>query len=267
MSNAAKKNQTPPPPVAEVDSAAPYKVISFVLDEGFKQVVQASHPFHQGEAATTTLLSVNPTVFFEHPVSSVFSPDNCGPQSDAQYILYRRKFSEAQEKKTVIQEVENSLAGKVKSTSLRADLIVIVDELITNAIFNAPFVDQENKTSGVSREDRSVRMHEGMSGEISVASDNDRILVVCRDTYGSLNPDKMLARVRNCYTQGVAANINMSGGGGAGIGSYMVFNSSISFFVAVHVGKSTVVGCVLPLKGSGRMREGMLKNLHYILLK
>lgn len=262
---AAKKMSTTT--ITEVDSKDPVKVISLVLDEGFGQVVQNSHPFPENERNTTALIERNPSAFFEHPVSAVFDPENFGAETDSKYMLYHRKFSEAQEKRQMIREIEGALNGKVKSTSLRADVMTISDELITNAIFNAPFVDSDNTSSGASREDQSITMDAGMFGEIFVASDGVRMLVVCRDPYGSLNPDKMLTRVRNCYTQGVAANINMSGGGGAGIGSYMVFNSSVSFFVAVKQGKSTVIGCIVPLKGSGRAREAMLKNLHYIFLK
>lgn len=253
-------------PIIEVDSVPPEGVISFVIDNGATQVIQGSHPFPEGERSTTTLLHNNPVAFFNHPVSAVFAPDNFGPEADKQFTFYSRRFTEAQEKRSMIDEIDRALSERVKATSLRADIMTISDELITNAIFNAPFVDLDNKSSGASREDRSTRMHEGMYGEIFMASDAERVLVVCRDTYGTLNPHKMLTRVRNCYVTGVAANINMSGGG-AGIGSYMIFNSSISFFVAVHAGKCTVVGCVLPLKGSSRAREAMLKNLHYIFLK
>jgi hypothetical protein len=254
-------------PVIQTDAIPPEGVITFVLDNGATQVIQGSHPFPDGEQNTTNLLHTNPSAFFAHPVSAVFSPQNYGQESDNQFMIYSRRFTEAQEKRSMILDIENALSQKVKAMSLRADIMTISDELITNAIFNAPFVDSENSASGASRDDRTTHMHEGMYGELFIAADADRILVVCRDSYGTLNPEKMLTRVRNCYVSGVAANINMSGGGGAGIGSYMIFNSSISFFVAVHAGKNTVVGCVLPLKGSSRAREAMLKNLHYIFLK
>lgn len=262
--SAAKKVQGP---VVETDAVPPEGVISFVIDDGATQVIQGSHPFSKGEQSTTSLLHSNPAAFFEHPVSAVFAPENFGAEADQKFLFYSRTFNEAQQKRPTIQEIEQSLAERIKSTSLRADIVTIADELMTNAIFNAPFVTSDNTSSGASRADRNVKMHEGMNGEIFLACDEERILVVCRDTYGTLNPEKMLTRVRNCYTTGVAANINMTGGGGAGIGSYMIFNSSISFFVAVRAGKCTVVGCVLPLKGSGRAREAMLKNLHYIFLK
>jgi hypothetical protein len=249
--------------VAEVDALEPAQVLSLVIDKGVEHVVQSGHPFHIKEVFTTQALENSGEVFFNNPLAAIFSPKNLAADLSG-FILYHKQFSLAIHKKEIIAKIEEILAASIKSTSLRADIITIADEMVTNAVFNAPFVDLENTSSGASREDQSVQMTDNKNGQMCIAQDDERVLVLCQDDYGTLNPDKMLKRIRRIYETNVADNINMSGQGGAGIGTYMMFNTCISFFVGVQKGQRTIVGCILPKKGSVRERSQMLKNLHFI---
>jgi hypothetical protein len=256
--SAAKKTS-----VAEVDSLEPAQVLSLVIDKGVEHVVQSGHPFNAKEIFTTQVLENGGEVFFNNPLASIFSPRNLVADL-TEFILYHKQFSQAIHKKEIIAKIEEILATGIKSASLRADIITIADEMVTNAVFNAPFVDLENSASGASREDQSVQMTDNKNGQMWIAQDDERVLVLCQDEYGTLNPDKMLKKIRHIYETNVADNINMTGQGGAGIGTYMMFNTCISFFVGVQKGKRTIVGCILPKKGSVRERSQMLKNLHFI---
>lgn len=251
-------------PIAKVDSLEPAQVLSLVIDDGVEHVVQNSHPFNSKELFTAQALENGGQIFFENPVGSIFSPDNLSADLK-DFILFESLFSEAHDKKTILSKLEEILPASIKSASLRADIVTIADEMVTNAVFNAPFVDDENTGSGASREDQNTRMTEGKSGQMWIAHDDERLLVLCRDDYGTLNADKMLKKIRHIYQTSVAENINMTGGGGAGIGTYMMFNTCVSFFVGVQPRKKTLVGCILPKKGSLRERSQMLKNLHFIL--
>ncbi|MEK6554366.1 MAG: hypothetical protein AABZ31_03920 [Bdellovibrionota bacterium] len=250
--------------IAEVDALEPAEVLSLVIDQGIEHVVQVGHPFSTKEAFTTQVLENGGEVFFSNPLASIFSPKDLNIDT-SQFIVFHQRFSQAIEKKEIIQKLEDILSENVKSASLRADIITIADEMVTNAVFNAPFVDLENSASGASREDHTIKMDDNKSGQMWIAQDDDRVLALCQDDYGTLNPDKMLKKIRHIYETSVAENINMTGRGGAGIGTYMMFNTCISFFVGVQKGKKTIVGCILPKKGSVRERSQMLKNLHFIL--
>jgi len=78
-----------------------------------------------------------------------------------------------------------------------------------------------------------------------------------------LSVNKLFKRIKNCYDTSVGDNINYSGAGGAGIGSYLIFNSSASYFAEVKVQSHTIVCCTVPLGMSSRARLNIAKNLHF----
>ncbi len=245
-----------------VSPMEPLEVVTLVIDGGVAHVLQSQHPFGKKDVATADGIGLSKRLFFDHPVAAVFTPDDIPGVS--KHVLFKAKFSQASEKKGLLHSIDQILNEQIKSLSLRADIITIADEMITNAVYNAPFVDMENTSSGVSRESANVAMSGGKSGQMWVASDEERLLVLCEDDYGTLNPLKMFERIRKCYATSVAESMNMDSKGGAGIGSFMMFNASVSFFVGVEKGKKTIIGCILPRKGSGKSRAQMVKNLHFI---
>lgn len=249
-----------------VDQLEPAQVLSLVIDSGAQHVVQESHPFVNQEIFTAEVLKNGGELFFTRPVESIFSPKNINSDV-SKNILFHKKFFEASQKKEIILNIEGILQKSIKSSSLRADVITIADEMVTNAVFNAPFVDLENTASGASREDSTIKMNENKWGQIWLAHDDNRILVLCQDDYGTLNPEKMFKKIRHIYLTSIGENINMTGQGGAGIGTFMMFNTSVSFFVGVRKSRTTLIGCILPKKGSLRERSQMLKNLHFIFEK
>jgi len=253
--------------VAIRDEAKPAEILKLVLENGFMHVCQEKHPYFESDLNSSGLMLSNTDQFVNFPASSILAPKEVSPEKEQSLIKFEYNFSRASEKSEILKKMEEALVQTASSGTIRSDILLIADELSTNAIFNAPFVDLENTNSGASREDSSVHMSDGKSAKVFLAADESRLLIGCRDPYGTLNIDKLLTRVKSCYDNSVAANMNMTGSGGAGIGSFMVFNSAASYYVAVSEGKYTIVCCVLPMKMSNRARQELPKNLHFIKIK
>ena len=245
----------------------PEELLNLAIDKGYLQLIYPDAKGFDKELKASAKLALNPRMLIENPISTILAPKNVGPDAEKDHTLLNIKFSGAREKHNILEELNRVLDELKTSTSLRADIVVVADELVTNAIFNAPFVDKTNAESGASREDGDITMEDGKFGEFFCGADEERIVIGCRDPYGRLNVMKLLERVRKCYETSIAENMNMNGKGGAGIGSYMIFNSSTSYFVVVDEDKITLVCSVLPLKGSSRARQEAPKNLHYVVLK
>jgi hypothetical protein len=98
-----------------------------------------------------------------------------------------------------------------------------------------------------------------------LAHDESRLMVGCTDPYGSLGIARYLSKVKATYALGAAATMDF-GSGGAGIGSYIIFNTGASLYIGVKPGQSTVICCVLPLGMSNRKRAALSKHLHWIQL-
>jgi len=254
------------PSILVADSLTPEQVLRCYLEQGYSQIVQTSSSTFETQLVSSARTSLDPQVLLDYPLSSILAPDDVGAKSQGRLTLFSAQFSRAVEKSKIMRQVEGVLQTKVKSSSLLGEAITVTDELVTNAIFNAPFTDLENLHPGESRENLSVAMTEGHHGELFLGTDGERLVIGCRDPYGSLNAKELTERITNCYTQGVAATMNLSGRGGAGIGSFMIFNSSASYHLAVGIGKITMVCATLLLKGSGRTRAEAPKSLHILNL-
>jgi hypothetical protein len=246
---------------------SPAEVLNAALDKGYRHTIQSTSTTFTKELVAAAKLAIEPERILKFPLSAILNPMKCDAESEKNLSLISKDFSLAREKSVILRQIEEAIATKVRSTGLKADIVTVSDELLTNAIFNAPFVDLQNSNPGESRDNSGISMTEGKCGHFFLGADEERIVIGCRDPYGTLNVKKLLERVRNCYLRSVAATMNMNGAGGAGIGSFMVFNSSCSYFVATEQLKTTVVCAVMSIKGSGRARQEAPKSLHIINLE
>jgi hypothetical protein len=119
----------------------------------------------------------------------------------------------------------------------------ILDEMITNALFNAP-VD----TNGMflyQHYDRKedVVLSEVNSARLSYVVDNDKIYLSVKDPFGSLTKNKLFSYLSKCYTKELVHVENKKGG--AGIGLHKMFRLSHNFVVNIIPGSySEVIVCI-----------------------
>jgi hypothetical protein len=114
----------------------------------------------------------------------------------------------------------------------------------------------------VDRLTTKVKLIDGKKARLFAAEDGQRLLVGIEDPFGSLDVKAYLNRIHKCYSS-VKDSINF-GEGGAGIGSYIIFNAGSSLYYGVKPGQTTLLICVLPYKMSRRQREDLPKHLHWI---
>lgn len=217
--------------------------------------------FPQEVASATTILA-NPNCFFSDTVRTILAP---GTKDSIETLSY--SFNKAVEKNLILDSVRENLEFKSKSGTLISDVCLCIDELFTNAIYNAPFVDLETGLNpGIDRQDYSISMPAHKSGQLNLGFSEDRLVVICKDPFGSLVMLPFLQRLKECHSKGVSNTIR-HGVGGAGIGTYMVLQAASSLYIGVNHAKETVLAAVFNWKWSGRMRAKASKNLHCITTK
>ncbi len=249
--------------IAICEEASPQDVISMAISSQYTHICQPAHPYFAADLNSAAQMLADPDKFSSFPISAILSPGQLSLEAEAKHTLFARSFSQIREKPHIIEGIKESLAQHTISKSILTDVLSIADELVTNAVFNAPFVDLGNTLPGASRDDLTVKMDSGKCGQIFLGADTTRLVIGCRDPYGTLNLMKLFERVKKCYDISVGEAMNKTGAGGAGIGSFMVFVSAASYYALVSEGTCTMICCVLPLKMSGRMRAELPKNLHY----
>ncbi|MCB0343074.1 MAG: hypothetical protein H6626_02010 [Pseudobdellovibrionaceae bacterium] len=237
----------------------PREVVDIAANHGVRHVVQVGSPEAETELKTSALMLADPEKFLDHPASAIFCPESVSDAKDREYLGIGIDFKAANEKFGILALIQSHLSQFIRRQSFITELLLITDELFTNAVFNAPYGHEKNSSGATTN---NAKKH-GLGGRIFVASDGKRVAIGCCDPYGSLNVADILHRLQRCYTEGPDKCMNM-GPGGAGIGSYMIYRSSGSYFGAVKQGYKSFVGSVVPITTSLRQRMQTPKNIHWL---
>jgi hypothetical protein len=247
------------------EKESPEFLMRMANEKAANHLVQTSAPNFERTLNSSARMIFEPSNFKKQPLLNIFNPGSFDQNVENKLCIYEKYFSAATEKKSVLQELDDKLAEKKASGSLRSELLVVADELFTNAVFNAPFADREAADGPkVSRERTDVQMDQGKQGRLFVGCDDQSVAICCFDPYGSLVITKLLDRIRSCFMNGVSRSMNMGATGGAGIGSYMVYGSSTDYFLVVDPGECTMICSVTPLKMSSRARQELPKSVHIL---
>jgi hypothetical protein len=244
-----------------IDKAPHISVLSLCSENGVRHVVQKSNIKSTAEIDFSSQMVQTPADFFAHPLSCIFGIPQASTENEN--ILSSLSFSVGSltEQKNILAQFESFIRKLTPSQALMNDILTVVDEALTNAVFNAPFVN--TSTAAPSRDEMNVPIDPDKKPYLFAGHDGERIIVGCRDSYGSLNVTELLKRIKTCYQNNVGDVINF-GEGGAGIGSFMMFESCASMYIGVDAGHSTTICCSFPLKLSATQRGELPKNIHII---
>jgi hypothetical protein len=249
------------------NSLPPQEILRLATEKNFTHICQRQGLEFKKEVITSENLIHAPESFFEFPVASVFSPNDLNRKSELKFISATANFNSSYKKREILDMFVKVMESKGLSQTISADVVSIADEMYTNAIFNAPFVDKKSvRNPGVDRSDTEIVLPRGRDGLLILAHDESRLMIACQDQFGALNIDGYLSKIKSTYERGAAASMNF-GPGGAGIGSYIIFNTCVSFYVGVKSGRASIVACVLPLGMSNRKRTLMPKHIHWLHLE
>jgi hypothetical protein len=132
---------------------------------------------------------------------------------------------------------------------LRAQACVVVDELLTNALYNAPVNAAGDRIYADLRRDTDVLLPDGAEVQVSVCCDGKRFGVAVRDPYGSLAPDDVIAYLAKCLGGGEMVEDKP---GGAGIGLFQVFDAVSHFVVNIAPGQGAEAIGIISVEGGYR---------------
>jgi hypothetical protein len=104
----------------------------------------------------------------------------------------------------------------------RATVEMVIDELLMNALYNAPVDDQGKPLLAEVTPAERVSMELSWPVTIELAFDGRRLACSVRDEFGSLTRGSILAAIRRCLDDGVRPQDKTSG---AGLGLFFVANN------------------------------------------
>jgi hypothetical protein len=242
----------------------PSQLLDLAIDQEYHHICQKNGHAFESELLSARCMIESAESYRQFPISTVLNPNNRNNNGERSSIMLDTQFDCSSQKLNVLAEITKIIESKAIPQTVIDDVVAASDELFTNAIFNAPFVDLSSHTNpGISRQELEVKLADGKFARIFVALSEDRLLIGCEDPYGSLHIPLYMKKIRATYLRGPAATMNF-GPGGAGIGSYIIFNAGASLYFGVWPGQMTLLCCVVPLGRSNRDRLRLGKHLHWI---
>jgi len=113
----------------------------------------------------------------------------------------------------------------------------VADEMITNALYNAP-VDQSGRSRhGDWPRTRPVELQPGEQATLRVGADGRRMAISVSDPFGSLGSGRVLDYLAKCFRRDDDQIDSKEGG--AGLGLYLMFNAVSHFVINIAVGRRT----------------------------
>jgi hypothetical protein len=233
------------------EGLSPERVINLALDFGVHHVIQKNSMRFSQELEAAKTMSFQPKEFFANPIQVILGKEK---MKLAQSCLISCEAGDRKE--TVLGQMDRFLQAKPETRGIRDDIRAAADELFTNSSKNTGNFYLKLQ-GGAPQDHRPGRV------ELLISFDDERLVLGCIDSFGDLQTTSVLKRIYGVIQNGVGESIKM-GAGGAGIGSYMIFNSCISLYMGVKRNQSTMVFCVFPLSKKHVELSSLPKNIHIL---
>ena len=233
-------------------------VVAIVKKYGLLHIVQTqSLHFDQEMKAARTMID-KPQKFFKHPLRVI-----CGSANLIEGKSFSFTFEVGAAKETMLEDVAAFLDETSATRRISDRVLLAADEFYTNAARNGWAKPAYSSSHGAGDPRGPVER----PGRIEIFGHvgSDRLILGCRDTYGLLDPAQVVSRLDACFTKGVTASIRR-GPGGAGIGSYLVFETGLSYYAGVHQNQTTVVCVAFAIGSSARAENEPAKSIHLVRL-
>ena len=234
-----------------VVEALPAKdVVHLAHKSNFSHIVQKDGLAFDLELATAKSMVENVEEFLADPIKIILGPVKAG---DPERVAIKIVAASSDKKARTLDKFEKFVAKIKGARRIREQALLVADELYTNAMK----LGQRHALLSPNLKARAGTV------EFFAESDGSRLVIGCRDSFGELGFGQVLARITQCFEKGVVQSINQADGG-AGVGSFMVFNTCVSYYCGVEKGITTIVCVALPLGVSEMDLASLPKNIHLV---
>lgn len=244
------------PAIGICNAVRPQNAIEIAAAHRLWHLIHTGQPHFECEVKVSELMLESLETFLKNPVTSILTPESI--DHPPPYEGVELSFSKASEKSKTLDTLGQMLTTWKRPSSRISEMLLVADEMFTNAIYNAPYVTFAKNGPGAARTQEFGDADGLRPAKIFLGRDNDRIVLGCEDGYGTLNPKHVITRLHNCFSVGARKALNWDTGG-AGLGTFMMVRAALAYYVGVQQGTKTVVCCAFPMVSR---RAEMVPNLH-----
>ncbi|MBC7793634.1 MAG: hypothetical protein H7Z43_07985 [Clostridia bacterium] len=169
----------------------------------------------------------------------------------------------SKDKGPLVEELETYLRDIGCNKRLATSARTVADELIMNAVYNAP-VDGAGVPKYASRSrSEGVMLEPNERAQLSYACDGRYLALSVADRFGRLRRETVVNYLRRCFVGGEAQIEDKDGG--AGLGLYYIFESLNHFVVNIAPNQKTEIIGLIDISGTYRNFSEKSKSLNIFL--
>jgi hypothetical protein len=174
--------------------------------------------------------------------------------------VFQHKIESSRDKGWLIEQLKDYL-GRIGCNKRLIGLASgVADELILNAVYNAPVnSDNEPKYAHLSR-DEAVTLCPGEESLFGYSCDGCRLAISVGDKFGRITQNTIFSYLQRCFSG--EAKISCDRAGGAGLGLYNIFQSVNQFVINVDRGRCTEMIGLMNVSGTYRDFAEKSKSLN-----
>ncbi len=160
--------------------------------------------------------------------------------------IQKSRITNSSRKKATLEALSIILEKKTIPKRIATNIIRAADELIINAIFDAPIDMKGNRYKHKSERGEDFDLVKKEEVELEIISTQSFLQISVTDFFGSLNKEDFIPLLaKNFQTQDVSSG-NDSAKADRGLGLYQILNSGLSLQVLIEPGKRTKMSLVVP---------------------
>jgi hypothetical protein len=168
--------------------------------------------------------------------------------------IHERPVTSYAEKRAALADLARFVTEAGARRPVAARIEAVADELIMNALYDAPAVRH-----GVPRREAQA-LDPDVKALLSYGCDGRTLGVSVRDHYGELSKEAILDHVARAQRD--QGRPTQAPGGGAGLGLYMVLSAVTRFVVNVDPGRLTEVIGLFDVRARGRDQPSCARSIH-----
>ncbi len=224
------------------------------VDNKLNNVVQTSNDDLTYELFIASIILKKPKLFLNNPLTILNSQDD----SSSAMRVWQENFNSTDHKEQVLESIHKFI-GRNKSMNRLADnILIVIDELFSNALFNAPVDDDGYRIFKNMQRNSHIRYPGSKNAKIFAVHTSDDLFIGAVDPWGSVDRDEICQSLYKAYSEGKVDESSK----GAGFGLRMMLDRSRSIYLMCEKGKRTLTCCHMRLNISLKKVENVPKQLH-----
>jgi hypothetical protein len=172
---------------------------------------------------------------------------------------HERTLGTAEERDATVEAIR-AFSSRFQSTRHAQNISQLADELIMNAMYDAP-VDAHSRPRYAHRRKEAIRLEPSERPRLGYGSDGARIVISVADPFGRLSRDAVFRGLHRGLREGTID----SSGGGAGLGMTMIYQTAKIVFFDVVPGRITQVTAVTELDVPARQHRRLPGSVHFFV--